>query len=59
VLLIYIILGHFAAFLEELCALKLSFILIFLIYAWIWLFDAFSRDLDHFNPAFDPYLSVF
>jgi len=38
---------------------KLLFILLFSIYAWVWLFDVFYRILGRFDLTFDPHLSVY
>jgi len=38
---------------------KLLFMLLFSIYASVWLFDVFYRILGHFNPTFDPHWMYF
>ena len=51
--------GHFATFFRRIMCFKLLFILIFSIYAWVWLYDVFYWILGHFDPTFDPHQMYF
>ena len=46
---IYIISGSFCHIFRRIMCFKLPFMLLFLIYAWVWLFDVFCKILDHFD----------